>query len=303
MEGQTGSQGPGLKQLLRPPPPQPAAGQKQQHREPPGQGGAGPPPARLQRIVPRLPCPDSRHLQAEALQCGRARLLPGEQHRATPKGPTPEGAPAGKVVPVPGLPSGWGISGLQAPHTSGRRASVRTSCPGAPFPSLLGSSSHGSECGCEQLCSGPRAWPELSSMSRGSGGRARHSCPGHPGPSGQRQKVKAWATARVPSRAPGGRAGGCEVLVGPGCGVRTVRLRVGSFRGCRSPGLLERLSAVTMLGVASLLLPGFRPWRLRVSPQPPERGRRMGVSLRCGPQGDPRGLSLPRARVSGGEGG
>ena len=60
--------------------PQPAAGEEQQHWQPPGQGGPGPPAPRLRLGLPGLPCPDGWHLQAEALQCGGACLLPGE-HR------------------------------------------------------------------------------------------------------------------------------------------------------------------------------------------------------------------------------
>lgn len=66
------------------PPTQPAAREEQQHRQPAGQRRHRHPAARLRHGLPSLPSPGHQHLQAEAVQRGRARLLPGEPAGVSP---------------------------------------------------------------------------------------------------------------------------------------------------------------------------------------------------------------------------
>lgn len=67
-----------------------------------------------------------------------------------------------KVVPLPGLPSGWGIGGLQASHLAGSLGIGEDFVSRSPLPEALGLRQSRSERGHEHLRSSPGMWPEAS---------------------------------------------------------------------------------------------------------------------------------------------
>lgn len=184
--------------------PQPAAGEEQQHWQPPGQGGPGPPAPRLRLGLPGLPCPDGWHLQAEALQCGGARLLPGE------RGPRRGG-------------HGWvwapaqGVTGGHSPASSGLRAPEK-----APWPSVRPPSAGVALASGRRLSGGALSQKAVGFHSHGT----ECTCPSAFGARWSEQKVEAWVLG-VGSPWPPGVHGSLEVRagLGRGCGWRCTALR------------------------------------------------------------------------------